>query len=125
MQVVQVKYRDVLRAWPPACFGSCFAMLCASAGPPSLTHFWFCLGRSMCACMQTQHKVQLDARDSNPSLVQPLSPYMAPIQQAMGIPVYGPPGGYPAGPGIAPQGKQAGAGDAQGQQRQYYPPPPQ
>jgi hypothetical protein len=65
---------------------------------------------SMCACMQTQHKVQMDARDANPSLVQPIHPFMAPIQQTMGIPVNKtqagglqgmqapPPAGYPPPP---------------------------
>lgn len=55
--------------------------------------------------MQTQHKLQLDARDADPSLVQPLHPLMAPIIQTVdkmggqyagspyGIP---PPAGYPA-----------------------------
>jgi hypothetical protein len=31
---------------------------------------------SVCACMQTQHKVQLDARDAHPELVRPpVNPY--------------------------------------------------
>ena len=59
---------------------------------------------SMCACMQTQHKVQLDARDADPSLVQPLHPLMAPIIQTADktggqyTAPYGapPPAGYPA-----------------------------
>ncbi len=62
---------------------------------------------SMCACMQTQHKIQLDRRDVDPSLVQPLHPLMAPVMQTAdkaGNPQYAapyaapPPAGYPAHP---------------------------
>lgn len=69
--------------------------------------------RSVCACMQTQHKVQLDARDKNPGLVMPNNPYMAPVFQQMGmaIPPTGPPPGYPVGPAA--------------QQQAYIPPPQQ
>jgi hypothetical protein len=66
----------------------------------------------MCACMQTQHKLQLDARDQDPSLVQPLHPFMAPIQQQMHfVPPKGQPGAPPPGQGYPPP--PAG-----------YPPPP-
>lgn len=69
---------------------------------------------SVCACMLTQHKVQLDAREKNPALVRPpVNPYVAPPQQVMG----GAPGGmpqqgiYPPPPGAYPP--------------QYAQPPPQ
>ena len=57
------------------------------------------------ACMQTQHKIQLDRRDVDPSLVQPLHPLMAPVVQTADKarnPQYAapyaapPPAGYPA-----------------------------
>ncbi|WPT17476.1 hypothetical protein PSENEW3_00005479 [Picochlorum sp. SENEW3] len=59
----------------------------------------------------TQHKIQLDARDRDPSLVQPPHPFMAPVQQQMGMPQPPPhmAGGYPG------QQQPAYAG---------YPPPP-
>lgn len=69
---------------------------------------------SVCACMQTQHKVQLDERDSNPSIV--VAPYAAPAPQAMH------PGGYPPQP--APYGA-APYGAPPPQQGMYPPPPPQ
>jgi hypothetical protein len=90
---------------------------------------------SICACMQTQHKVQLDARDANPALIMPFSPYMAPLAQTMGVPINTPPpqqpgGGYaypPPGaayppPGAAPAGYPP---PPAGYPAAYYPPPPQ
>jgi hypothetical protein len=83
---------------------------------------------SVCACMQTQHKVQLDERDSNPNIV--VAPYAAPAPQAMhgggGYPPQQPPpyGAYAAPP---PQSGMAyGAPPPQyGGAPQGYPPAPQ
>jgi len=66
-----------------------------------------CMWCTMCACMQTQHKVQMDARDANPALVQPMHPFMAPIQQNMGVPpskaqTMGMPMGHPGQPSSYP-----------------------
>ncbi|GAB4814520.1 hypothetical protein N2152v2_001566 [Parachlorella kessleri] len=92
-----------------------------------------CLWVSVCACMQTQHKVQLDERDRNPGLVRPpVAPYIAPGQQAMGVggpappPVYG---AYQAPP-PQPQPQYGGGQPGYGGQpaypppQQQYPPPP-
>lgn len=68
--------------------------------------------------MQTQHKVQLDARDTNPALIMGNNPYMAPVMQSMGMP----PAGYPAGP---PPGFYQGGGHQQHQPNPYAAPPPQ
>lgn len=98
-----------------ACIFSCIAMFVNNDGVREAANILDLIADllwvSMCSCMQTQHKLQLDARDRDPSLVQPPSPFMAPIQQAMGIPVgpphppvpqqgYGapPPGAYPPPP---------------------------
>ncbi|KAL4420302.1 hypothetical protein ABPG77_001392 [Micractinium sp. CCAP 211/92] len=66
---------------------------------------------SVCACMQTQHKVQLDERDNNPGIV--VAPYAAPAPQTM----QGGAGGYPPQPygAYAAPPPQAGMS---------YPPPP-
>eukprot|EP01025_Chloroclados_australasicus_P033556 TRINITY_DN34265_c0_g1_i1.p1 TRINITY_DN34265_c0_g1~~TRINITY_DN34265_c0_g1_i1.p1 ORF type:complete len:285 (+),score=20.67 TRINITY_DN34265_c0_g1_i1:54-857(+) len=42
-----------------------------------LADFMYC---SVCACMQTQHKIQLEERDSNPARINPMMP---PHQQVM------------------------------------------
>jgi hypothetical protein len=69
---------------------------------------------TVCGCMQTQHKVQLDERDVNPSIVPSYNPYMQPIIQQMGAP---PPGQQQQQPyGFAPQ--------QQGRPGAYPPPPP-
>lgn len=95
-----------------SCIFSCIA-ICVDGAQEAACILDFiadCMWCSMCACMQTQHKVQMDARDANPSLVQPIHPFMAPIQQTMGIPVNKaqggglqgmqapPPAGYPPPP---------------------------
>jgi hypothetical protein len=80
---------------------------------------------TVCGCMQTQHKVQLDERDVNPSIVPSYNPYMQPIVQQMGAPPprqqqpygfapqqQGRPGAYPPPP------------PAQGYPPAGYPPPP-
>lgn len=76
---------------------------------------------SMCACMQSQHHIQIKARDANRAQwVQPVHPMMAPIQQAMGIPAYGI-------PPPAVQGQSAGYAYGHQQQQHYHPgayPPP-
>ena len=59
---------------------------------------------TVCACMQTQHKVQLDARDSGARVT--FVPVVAPTQQVMLMPV--------ARPMVAPQ-----------QPQQFYAPPMQ
>lgn len=94
-----------------------------------------CLWVSVCACMQTQHKVQIDERDSNPGLVRPpIGPYVAPGQQAMPPPGYGaqpPPqyGAYSAPPPVQQPmyGQQQQQGHPYGYPppAQQYPPPPQ
>eukprot|EP01025_Chloroclados_australasicus_P029068 TRINITY_DN2890_c0_g1_i1.p1 TRINITY_DN2890_c0_g1~~TRINITY_DN2890_c0_g1_i1.p1 ORF type:complete len:257 (-),score=13.81 TRINITY_DN2890_c0_g1_i1:502-1272(-) len=77
---------------------------------------------SVCACMQTQHKVELDDRDENPSRINPIMP---PQQQVM---TAGPPVGYPTQPQYAGQ-PQYGAPPPQYQYHQsppqYGAPPPQ
>lgn len=92
-----------------SCIFSCIA-LCVDGMQEAACILDFiadCMWCSMCACMQTQHKLQLDARDQDPNLVQPLHPFMAPVQQQMH---FVPPKGQPVG--AAPSG-------------QGYPPPPQ
>jgi hypothetical protein len=85
---------------------------------------------SVCACMLTQHKVQLDLREKNPNLVRPpANPYVAPPQQvmggapAMGMPqqgMYPPPqGAYPPQMGQAPPQQQM---PPPGYNYQQYPP---
>ena len=72
--------------------------------------------------MNTQHKVELDERDANPSRVHPPHPMLAPTPQAMGVPVSvggpsaggPPPGAYATAPPQAPPGYPPTA----------YPPPP-
>lgn len=72
---------------------------------------------TVCACMQTQHKVQLDHRDANPGSIPPPMPGMVPpgVQMvAMGQPQAGRPmGPPPPGYGAYPPPPQ-----------QPYPPPP-
>ena len=95
-----------------SCIFSIVAMFVNNDGVRQAAHIIDCIADSIwcsvCACMQTQHKVQLDARDANPSLLMPPSPFMAPLMQEMGAPPMGPPQGYPASSGQA-----------------YPPPPPQ
>lgn len=92
---------------------------------------------SVCACMQTQHKIQLDARDKGQGPAgAPQGPYQAPMQQAIPPPgvqgQYGPapgsgypPQGYPQpqNTGVNPQGgyPMTGYPPAQQQQQQGYP----
>jgi hypothetical protein len=99
-----------------ACIVSCVAMCVDVPGLRETAHaldlaadIAWC---SVCACMQTQHKVQLDARDAGRAQPKPVDPMLAPHLQAMGIPVGPPP--------------QAGGGYAQPQNYapQAYPPPP-
>lgn len=84
---------------------------------------------SVCACMQTQHKVQLDARDKGQGPAAPQGPYQAPMQQAIPPPgvqgQYGPaPGsGYP--PQGYPQPQNMGVNPQGGYPTQGYPPGPQ
>ena len=111
-----------------SCIFSCIAMFVNVEGVREAAHIidWIAdaMWCSVCACMQTQHKVQLDARDADPSLIQPLNPYMAPIKQAMGVPV-APMAGEPVH-GVPPQGAGAGYGypPPPPQAGGYYPPPP-
>mmetsp|Transcript_19814 Transcript_19814/g.59851 ORF Transcript_19814/g.59851 Transcript_19814/m.59851 type:complete len:297 (-) Transcript_19814:591-1481(-) len=50
---------------------------------------------SVCACMLTQHKAQLDLREKNPAVVRPpANPYVAPPQQVMGQHFAPPQGSY-------------------------------
>lgn len=59
---------------------------------------------SVCACMLTQHKIQLDLRARNPSVVRPpANPYVAPPQQIMQNTYPPPPGSYPQ-QNMSPQG---------------------
>ncbi|KAG1678288.1 hypothetical protein FOA52_013909 [Chlamydomonas sp. UWO 241] len=97
---------------------------------------------TVCACMQTQHKVEMDQRDQNPG--HHAGPMAPPMQQAMptypqqgqghpqqqqghhaqGNPMQGPPQGYPQQPGYPPQqqGYPPQQGYPQQQQPQgYYP----
>ncbi|KAL0045031.1 hypothetical protein WJX82_005819 [Trebouxia sp. C0006] len=85
---------------------------------------------SVCACMQTQHKVQLDARDKGQGPAgAPQGPYQAPMQQAIPPPgvqgQYGPaPGsGYP--PQGYPQPQNTGVNPQGGYPMTGYPPPAQ
>ncbi|KDD74876.1 hypothetical protein H632_c1016p0, partial [Helicosporidium sp. ATCC 50920] len=98
----------------------------------------------VCACLQTQHKVQLDERDNNPAVAQPYiapppqmmqgGPGMSPAQSyAQGYPPqnyagYPPPQGQGYGQGYPPpqnQGYGQGYPPPQGQgYGQGYPPPP-
>ncbi len=52
-----------------------FTTLCPSPNPPALA---CSLSPRVCACMQTQHKVQLDHRDANPGSIPPPMPGMVP-----------------------------------------------
>lgn len=74
-----------------------------------------CMWCSMCACMNTQHKVQLDVRDKEPGVARPPHPMLAPNAQMMQYPQAPPSGAFmqpPPGPyGQPPPGYP-------------YPPPP-
>ncbi|GAX84725.1 hypothetical protein CEUSTIGMA_g12147.t1 [Chlamydomonas eustigma] len=86
---------------------------------------------SVCACMQTQHRIEMDERDKNPgSYGPPLPPphMMAPAVQM--IPMPPPlPGAYPPPQGYPPQGYPPQGYPPQGYPPQGYPPaqgfPPQ
>ncbi|KAK9802708.1 hypothetical protein WJX73_009701 [Symbiochloris irregularis] len=93
---------------------------------------------TVCACMQTQHRVQIKQRDANPGMVRPpMNPYQAPAPQAMPppgvqgpVPPYGPNQGYPQGgyqqQGYGQQGPSYGQqGPPYGQQGPPYGGPPQ
>jgi hypothetical protein len=101
-----------------SCIFSCIAMFVGSDEVRQAAHIIDCIADSVwcsvCACMQTQHKVQLDARDANPALIMPLNPYMAPLAQAMGVPTNN----------IPPPPQQPGGGYAYPPPGGAYPPPP-
>ncbi|KAG7674836.1 hypothetical protein Ndes2526B_g07676 [Nannochloris sp. 'desiccata'] len=101
-----------------SCIFSCVAMFVGNDGIREAARIIDCIADSVwcsvCACMQTQHKVQLDARDANPALIMPLNPYMAPLAQTMNLPQQQPGGGYAYPPPGAAYPPQGGA----------YPPPP-
>eukprot|EP01023_Acetabularia_acetabulum_P053107 TRINITY_DN591_c0_g1_i13.p2 TRINITY_DN591_c0_g1~~TRINITY_DN591_c0_g1_i13.p2 ORF type:complete len:276 (-),score=44.95 TRINITY_DN591_c0_g1_i13:1519-2280(-) len=81
---------------------------------------------TVCACMQTQHKVEMDDRDANPGRIT--NPAIAPQQQVMTG--YGAPPPQYGAPYGAPPPQQYGApppqyGAPPPQQYQYGAPPPQ
>ena len=61
--------------------------------PPAVLRIPLSAACRVCACMQTQAKVQLDERDGNPAIV--MAPYAAPAPQAMHPGHQGSGGGYP------------------------------
>ncbi|KAG2490484.1 hypothetical protein HYH03_011113 [Edaphochlamys debaryana] len=90
---------------------------------------------TVCACMQTQHKAELEHRDAHPNAVPPPLPgMMAPgvqmIPMGQAQPGYGAPGGYPPQQGgYPPQGyppQQGGYAPPPGgyPPQAAYPPPP-
>ena len=85
---------------------------------------------TVCACMQTQAKVQMDERDANPALAVgggPRPPMQPPMQQNMPMQQPGGYGGYPPQQHMQPQGY--GGYPQQGYPQQQpgygYPPPQQ
>ncbi|KAG2428689.1 hypothetical protein HXX76_011394 [Chlamydomonas incerta] len=85
---------------------------------------------SVCACMQTQHKAELDHRDANPHAVPPPLPGMqAPGVQMIPMAGHPPPGAYPPPPGAYPPpppgyGAPHPGGYAPPPPGAYAPPPP-
>ncbi|KAG0488525.1 hypothetical protein HPP92_007336 [Vanilla planifolia] len=107
-----------------ACIVSCIAMIVGSEELQEASQILNCLSDlvycTVCACMQTQHKVEMDKRDGKfgPQPVmavpqvqqmsridQPLPPYVAGYQPQPGYGQPLPPGyGYPPPPPVQPSG---------------------
>ncbi|XP_072961655.1 uncharacterized protein [Typha angustifolia] len=113
-----------------ACIFAIVAMIVGSEELSEASQILSCLSDmvycSVCACMQTQHKIELDKRDGKfgpPPMAVPPFQQMSRIDQPIPPPVgypqqpaYGQPYGYPPPPPAPAQGYQAGAYAA-------YPPP--